>query len=335
MEISIIVPAYNEEENIQECIEALIDQDYPKKDYEIVIVDDCSTDKTHDIIKNISENIKETNLFIKYIRKDKNEGRLLAIITGINEATNNLLLLVDSRCIVDRYILKNIKSINYQPIVGNPIIEFKNSISRFYYLVRKKLYYPYFGEEFDPVYLTKDNFDKISKGTGIFFCDKKLYLSSLPREKDKNISDDIKLLWNMVQKKKILKHPDVKVKYIPRNSLKEEIRHTFHRGPKFVDYYLDLKKERFWMFIFSPFFLLLFTVLLFQLNYTYFKYWLSLSVFILISISIWLSENIKDFFNILIMLPIIGIAFELGIIKGLIIKAVVLVQYLVGNYINE
>ncbi|GAH39980.1 unnamed protein product, partial [marine sediment metagenome] len=55
----------------------------------------------------------------------------------------------------------------------------------------------------------------------------------------------------------------------------------------------------------------------------------------LISISIWLSENIKDFFIILILLPIIGIAFELGILKGLKIKAVVLALYLIGKTENR
>ncbi|GAG87333.1 unnamed protein product, partial [marine sediment metagenome] len=233
MKVSIIVPAYNEEKNIQECLEALIDQDYPEKDYEIIIVDDCSTDKTPEIIKNISENAKETNLVIKYIRNDKNEGNAQTRINGAKKATNSLLLFIDSKIIVDRKTLKNINIINYMPIVGNPIIIYENSTSRFSYLVRKKVYYPYFGEEFEPVYFSKHNFDKISKGTGIFFCSKELFISSQPKDLSKTASYDIKLLWNIVQKKKILKHPDIKGKYLTRKSLKEEIKHTFHRGPKF------------------------------------------------------------------------------------------------------
>lgn len=333
MKISIIVPVYNEEETIKKCLEALIDLDYPKNDYEIIVVDGCSTDKTPEIIKNIFENTEKKDFFFKYIRNNKREGRTLARINGANEATNTLLLFIDSRCIAYPNILENIKNINYQPIVGTPTFELKNSISRFYYLVRKKIYYlfyQYSGEEFEPVYIEKHNFDIMPKGTTIFFCDKELFLFSQPREKDENISDDIKLLWNIVQKKKILRHSDVKVKYLPRNSLKEEIKHTFQRGPKFVDYYLDIGKKFFWLFIFLPLILLFSMIFLYINNSVYFIYSLCFLFFINLLIAIWISENIKDFFSFLFIFPIIGLAFQLGILKGLKIKLL----YLVGKARN-
>jgi glycosyltransferase involved in cell wall biosynthesis len=320
MKISIIVPVYNGEETIEECLNALINQDYPRKGYEIIIIDGASTDRTPEIVGYVGTKAKKARIHFKYIRNQEREGRLLARIHGAEEATYDLLLFVDSRCIANRSLLKNIKEINYQPIVGNPLVKFDNSISRFYWLIRKALYRRYFGEKFEPVYVGKENFEKIVKGTTVFLCNKELFISSQPEHKHRHVSDDTKLLWNIVQKKKILKHPDIKVTYLPRHSLREEIRHTFQRGPKFVDYYLDLGKEKFWMFIFSPLFLLILTVSLLLVNFTYFLYWLSLSIFIHVSVSIWLSKNIKDFFIVIALLPVVGFVFEMGILKGLTLK---------------
>lgn len=48
--ISVIVPSRNEENYIQECLDSLLVQDYPKDKYEIIIVDGMSTDRTREII---------------------------------------------------------------------------------------------------------------------------------------------------------------------------------------------------------------------------------------------------------------------------------------------
>jgi len=49
--VSVIVGIRNEEKFIEECIESLLDLDYPRDSYEIIIVDGMSTDKTPDIVK--------------------------------------------------------------------------------------------------------------------------------------------------------------------------------------------------------------------------------------------------------------------------------------------
>jgi len=321
MKISIIIPVYNEAKLIRECLDALINQEYPREDYEIVVVNDGSTDNTLEVIRRKQKEAKEKGVEMKIVNLEKNQGRVVARETGAKNAKYGNLLFIDSRCIADKDILKNIKNIDYQPIVGNPIIDFNRSIfDRFGYLIRKKIYHRYFGESLKPLYITKDNFDEVPKGTAIFFCDKEFFLSSQLESRSKTVSDDTKLLWNIIQKKKILKHPDVKVTYLSRTSLKKEIKHTFERGPKFVDYYLSPKKERFWFFIFLPIITLIFTITLIFVNFTYFLYWLALLFLIWIIVSIWFSENIKDFFIMFSFLPIIGVSFELGILKGLIFK---------------
>jgi len=320
MKISVIVPVYNEEETIGECLEALTNQDYSKPDFEIIVVDDGSTDKTPQIVNKVLREARESGTPFKSVRSQEREGRALARLRGAEEANHDSLLFVDARCIAERDILKNIMELNYQPLVGNPLVKSYSSLSRFQWLVRRKVYRPYFGEKFESVYIERENFDRIGKGTGVFLCDKDLFLSAQPRNLSEHASDDTKLLWNIVQKQRILKHSGIRVTYLPRSSFRGEIKHTFQRGPKFVDYYLDYRKKRFWTIIVSPLFLLALTVSLLLINFTFFIYWLALLLSILILSSIPLSVNIKDFFIVLTLLPVMGIAFELGIWKGLALK---------------
>jgi cellulose synthase/poly-beta-1,6-N-acetylglucosamine synthase-like glycosyltransferase len=61
--ISVVVAARDEEKNISDCIQSLLKQDYPVDKFEILIIDDFSTDKTAELIKKFDTS--ETNL--KYL----------------------------------------------------------------------------------------------------------------------------------------------------------------------------------------------------------------------------------------------------------------------------
>ncbi|MDP4812452.1 MAG: glycosyltransferase, partial [Saprospiraceae bacterium] len=84
--MSVVVAARDEEKNVSLCIQSLLDQDYPLDKYEIIIVDDFSTDKTAELIKNFETSV--TNL--QYLSSNANEqGHIIsykreAIQTGIN-----------------------------------------------------------------------------------------------------------------------------------------------------------------------------------------------------------------------------------------------------------
>ncbi|MFO7791932.1 MAG: glycosyltransferase, partial [Candidatus Saliniplasma sp.] len=51
--VSVVINLYNEEENIRDCLNSLADQTY--SDFELIIVDDGSTDDTMDIVKDYSD----------------------------------------------------------------------------------------------------------------------------------------------------------------------------------------------------------------------------------------------------------------------------------------
>ncbi len=106
---SIIVPVYNVEKYLNKCLESLVNQTY--KDYEIIIVNDGSTDKSQNIINNYKE--KYSKIVKSY--KKKNGGLSSARNYGLKKATKDYILFVDS----DDYIEKNTLEILNKNILNN------------------------------------------------------------------------------------------------------------------------------------------------------------------------------------------------------------------------
>lgn len=85
--ISVIVPAFNEEKTIASSIESLFAQDYDN--YEVVLVDDGSTDRTLEIAR------KYEGPRLKLIHQE-NRGKAEALNSGIRSATGGIILTVDA-----------------------------------------------------------------------------------------------------------------------------------------------------------------------------------------------------------------------------------------------
>ena len=52
IEVSIVIPCRNEEKFIRKCLNSIIEQDYPKENFEVLVVDGASEDRTREIIEN-------------------------------------------------------------------------------------------------------------------------------------------------------------------------------------------------------------------------------------------------------------------------------------------
>lgn len=61
MKLSVIIPNYNNQKYIKECLDSILNQTF--QDFEIVIVDDCSTDNSVDIIKRYISKNKRIKLY--------------------------------------------------------------------------------------------------------------------------------------------------------------------------------------------------------------------------------------------------------------------------------
>ncbi|MGY8951904.1 MAG: glycosyltransferase family 2 protein [Flavobacteriales bacterium] len=93
--LSIIIPAYNEENTIQSILTALLNVELTDNiSKEIIIVNDCSTDSTE---SKINEFIQEQpQLNIRYFAQDFNEGKGAALHRGIKEASGEYLIIQDA-----------------------------------------------------------------------------------------------------------------------------------------------------------------------------------------------------------------------------------------------
>ena len=75
--VSIIIPVFNKEDFVEETIESVLKDDYPNK--EIILVDDCSTDQSANVLKKYAD----TNPIIKLVTREKNGGLSAARNSGL------------------------------------------------------------------------------------------------------------------------------------------------------------------------------------------------------------------------------------------------------------
>ena len=108
--ISIIIPARNEAANIIACLNSICANNYPTSQYQIIVIDDYSTDATASLVKNYSaknvqllqlQNFSKNNI-VAYKKK--------AIEIGIEHATGELIITTDADCIIPNNWLECINS---------------------------------------------------------------------------------------------------------------------------------------------------------------------------------------------------------------------------------
>ncbi len=83
VKVSIIVPAYNEEENIEATLKSLLSQTY--KNYEIIVVDNNSKDRTKEIAQKYVRMVTETK-----------QGYIYAVIRGVEETDGEIITICDA-----------------------------------------------------------------------------------------------------------------------------------------------------------------------------------------------------------------------------------------------
>lgn len=98
--VSVIIPVHNGENLIAGCIESLCDQDYPKDRYEIIVVNNASTDNTEEVVRKFND---VPGLFYLY---EPIRGSYKARNAGIKQAKGNIIAFTDADCITDRQWLK-------------------------------------------------------------------------------------------------------------------------------------------------------------------------------------------------------------------------------------
>lgn len=99
MLFSIIIPTYNRKDKLLKCLESLYVQDFPKDKYEVIVVDDCSTDDTYRLLSKQK---------VTLLKLEKRMGPSVARNFGASKAKGKYLVFTDSDCLVTSDWLKKI-----------------------------------------------------------------------------------------------------------------------------------------------------------------------------------------------------------------------------------
>src|SRR5512147_2399043 len=135
MNLSVVIPVYNEVHNINEIIKRVQNQ---KLANEIIVVDDGSADGTRDILKAMDGKDK-----VRVILHEKNKGKGAAVVTGMKAARGDILLIQDADLEYDpRDYLKIIQPIEEgiaDVVYGSRFLGGPRRVAMFWHMVANKL----------------------------------------------------------------------------------------------------------------------------------------------------------------------------------------------------
>jgi len=306
---SVIVPVYNGAETLEACLTALTGQDYPGERFEVIVVDDGSTDETAQIAAMFS---------VRLISIGSNQGRIVARNTGAQAARFETLVFNDARVIPGSQLLVQVNRRAYQPLMPETDVDDGDrwGYARLFFLLRSRLYAPYYPAETDAreYMITPENFRAVPKGTGCFVCSRSLWLQSQPTVQDRYTSDDTRILEKIVKQRPILRNPSIRVVYCQRTGASRVLPHVLQRGPLFADFYLRPGGRYFILYAWVWGFILL-SLLLVGLNPRFGAIPAGLILTSIAGATVYLSRCWSDIFVVAVCLPAVAAAFGLGILK--------------------
>ena len=124
MMVSIIITAYNYDRYIERAVRSCLDQSLSKTNYEIIVINDCSTDNTKSILENYKDEIRLFNL-------EKNIGLSAARNFGVKKAKGQFVVFLDA----DDYIQRDLLLIEKTFLAENNNID---AVSTDYFLVDER-----------------------------------------------------------------------------------------------------------------------------------------------------------------------------------------------------
>ncbi len=179
--LSVIVPVYNQEKYIARCLRSLVKQSMERKEYDIIVINDGSTDKTSKILEQFSE-------YITLIESEKNCGLPVTLNKGIKKSLSKYMVRVDS----DDYVNEDFLKFLYLFISQNNNYD---AVSCDYFLVDDK-------EEI----LSRENSEKRPIGCGIIFKSQQIIELGLYDE-NLLLHEDIDLRKRFEKKYKVIRLP--------------------------------------------------------------------------------------------------------------------------------
>ena len=224
--LSIIVPVYNGSNTISSCIEHLEKLDYPKENYEILIVDNNSDDNTKDIIQKYNV----TYLF------EKKKGPAAARNFGVKNAKGDILGFVDADCLVQENWANEIESFMISRTASVVIGFCDHTINN----ITGEMYAHDYRKDWERRSISADKVSAIAAAN--FAIKRKLFLELGGFDENFLALEDIELGFRIIKNRySIAFNQDLKVKHLYCDSLDVRIYKVCNYG--FYEY-LIFKKYR-------------------------------------------------------------------------------------------
>ncbi len=239
----MIIPVYNEPRWIgpvvADLVLAVARSPFPRVD--LTIVDDGSDQATQDSLAEL------TTPFGLRVLRQSNGGRFAARQAGVEAASGDLVLLLDSRVSIRpdalAFVARELVRTGPLPIWTahvDPVLS-GNPYGRIWWVLESLAWSDYLSNPRTMSYGLSD-FDRHPKGTTCLLAPRELLLEAIAQfdsrfGDSRDANDDTLMLRTMAARQPINISPGFSCVYRPRKSLRSFARHAFHRGGVFVDGY--------------------------------------------------------------------------------------------------
>ena len=321
--LTIILPLYNAGEDVQSLFASLsMQENIDSKKIDILVVDDGSSDATLEYVQKYTPLLSDYRS-VAVVKNKSNLGLSKTRHIGATTSTAKFITFVDKKTRPDPDYIYSFLAKNRNIIIGSPYISKQRGIwPRVLSLVRKKLYWPYFNNDFEDVDLDRQAYVKFKNkgGGGAMLVLRKYYVKiSSKQSHNPNVNDDSKFIEELAAIEPILKTNDARTEYLNRTGHTENVLHLFNRGPKFIDYYFT-KDSRFLPFILGLIMLPPAFIAIYIYSATLVLALFAVGAIAILVLSIYVSEDLTDLYSALLILPVSLIAFCAGVYKGLFMK---------------
>jgi glycosyltransferase involved in cell wall biosynthesis len=106
MQVSVVIPTYYRRKDVDRCLDSIVVQTTLPK--EVIVVDDSENDEVKNLIEQKKEKFKQKGIDLRYIRNKRERGLTIARNIGVENATGDVILFLDSDVILDKEYIREI-----------------------------------------------------------------------------------------------------------------------------------------------------------------------------------------------------------------------------------
>jgi poly-beta-1,6-N-acetyl-D-glucosamine synthase len=189
--VSVIIPCHNEQDQIDETVAALAETNYPEELFEVIAVNDGSTDQTAEKL----DALARRHPFLKVVHLAQNKGKALAMKTGALMARSEFLVCIDGDALLEPnavawLVFRLSRRPNFGAVTGNPRIRNRSTLLG-------KLQVGEFSSIVGLIKRTQMVYGKIFTISGVVAAFRKTALSQVGYWGPDMLTDDIDVTWRL------------------------------------------------------------------------------------------------------------------------------------------